>query len=256
MATMTMTGTSTTTINTMRNASNRWKDSSQMLREPACTDCTLKAPRRRPSLYRESSSSENDLDDDDDDDDSLTLTTSPVADSISTIDSDGFNESLKVCNFFERASRSELRPRRTIDGLSLSGHKSDSFLFVSQPLLPENKHLRRHIRFAPSVEERQYAVTHGDNPSCSGPCALTLDWEHSGSRRISYNDVLLRNRRAVRQLSAGERRQRLLQASAMSRDEMHMLDLQFVSERVESLQKELSGLTLDSKRLTKWPKAM
>jgi hypothetical protein len=153
-------------------------------------------------------------------------------------------------------SSSEVPPSRTEKnrGLSLSAHRSDSCLFVSQTATPENKHLRRHIRFAPSVQERQYALTLGDSPSCSGSYALSLGWEHTESKKVSYNDALLQKSRPVRQLSACERRRRLF--DMLSRDALHLLELKHVSEQVESLQKELTELGTDSKMLTKWPKAI
>jgi hypothetical protein len=229
----------------MLNASNRWKDH-QVASEPSSLgDLILKTPQRRPSLYVE-----------DTDDDSLTLPTSPIGDSLSTLDCDDLHESLNVLSFFESAATDcELRPRRAASGSCLSGHRSDSYLFVSQLAAPENKHLRRSIRFAPSVEEREYAITVDANLNCSGPCALTLDWEHAEPRKVSYNDTALRGARPVRQLAASERREWLQETAKLTADELRLIELQTVSEQVESLQKELTDISMESKACTRWPGA-
>lgn len=237
-----MTGEDTTSINTMINSGNRWKDS-QVSEPTSLGDLMLKTPRRRPSLYFEERESDN-----------STLSTIPIGDSISTID-DEMNESLNVFSFIDM-NGSDLRSRRrTSCGHHLSGHRSDSYLFISQLAVPENKHLRRSIRFASFVDEREYAITIGDNPSCSGPCALTLDWDHTETRKVTYNDVSLRKNRPLKQLSLFERRRRLQLLDRHTEEELHRLELEIVSHQVESLQRELSGLTVGSKERTKWPKS-
>ena len=229
----------------MLNASNRWKDHQVKVAHETSSlgDLILKTPQRRPSLYVEET-----------DDESLTLPTSPVGDSLSTLDCDDLHESLNVFSFFESSTADcEVRPRRARNGSILFGHRSDSYLFVSQLAAPENKHLRRSIRFAPLVEEREYAITVDAISSCSGPCALTLDWEHSEPRKVSYNDTFLRCARPVRQLAASERRQWLQETAKLTVDELRLIELQIVSEQVESLQKELTDLSSDSKAITRWP---
>jgi hypothetical protein len=123
--------------------------------------------------------------------------------------------------------------------ITFDGWNSGSWLYVPQFPVPENKHLRRKIQFADSVEQREYVVTVGDNPSCHGPCALTLDWMHTETRLIQYNESgsndyndgdcdawYAPSNRPAKYLSTEERRKRVLQFMTVSRGELRQLELQ------------------------------
>jgi hypothetical protein len=236
---------SSTSLNTMFNASDRWKDNDDG--EELCSsfgDLALKTPKRRPSLYIES--------DEEGDDDEFTAATDPV-DSTSTLgcDYDDYNESFTTLQFLEGACFD------TREYASSRAHRSDSFLYVSQCAVPENKHLRRRIRFAPSVEQREYALTVSDNPSCMGPCALTLDWSHTESKKVHYNDSLHRgNSRPVKQLSSDARRRRVMRVGSLDEEELQKLELELVTEKVKKLQEKVCALAVNEspKLLTSWPR--
>lgn len=246
----------TTSQNTMLNAGNRWKDSLQAdnCRLQSLGDLLLKAPERKPSVHVV----------DDSGDDQATLSTSPTGDSLSTLDdSVEFYESLDLLRFLESASTLDGRRYGAVDRCGPEGaqrrssHRSDSYLVLPQLAAPENKHLRRAIRFAPRVEVQKYAVTVGDSPSCGGPCALSLDWSHTEATRAPYNDLSSRVVLPVRQLTTGERRRRVLQVNALDRDELRALELDLVSGQVAAIERELTGLhrgALSNMR-TRWPGA-
>lgn len=130
---------------------------------------------------------------------------------------------------------------------------SCAWLHIPQFPVPENKHLRCRVSFAGTVEQREYAVTLGDNPSCHGPCALTLDWCHTEGTAAPYNDQhgsnddagygighAVASGRPARYLSASERRERVLAFMPVSPAELQRLENELVS---------LDGSNLPSKPL-------
>jgi hypothetical protein len=136
--------------------------------------------------------------------------------------------------FSKLLENAKTSPQSHGDDSSRFDFSSSSFVFFPQFPVPENKHLRRRIQFASTVEEREYAVTIGDNPSCHGPCALTLDWEYATTRSAPYHDEddydystdsSSRGRgRSVRYLSTDQRRKRVLQVGNVSLEDLRHLE--------------------------------
>ena len=86
----------------------------------------------------------------------------------------------------------------------------------------------RRVRFAPTCKVQEYVVTVGDNPSCSGPCALTLDWEHSPAYQQVHGQV---SGGGLKCLSLASRRERIMQVQGLTEQRLRLLELQ-VSNRL------------------------
>ena len=198
-----------TTNNTILNACNRWESSHGSDRDVVY----LKVPKRRPSI-------------------SFLGSHEPImpVGSRSCYKTDEKGAGHKPC------VDSDASPTTTT---RLDYRASEAWLCIPQFPVPENKHLRRRIRFADTVEQREYAVTLGDNPSCHGPCALTLDWCHTEGRAAPYNDQhgskdddgcglshLVASGRPARYLSTRDRRERVLVFMPVSRAELQQLELE------------------------------
>jgi hypothetical protein len=225
----------TTKSNTMLNSCNRWESFNSRKQGVLL----LKAPMRRLSMS---------LHGDDDVDDETTL--SPCTDDSYTANSQcQFNDSYEIRKFLEMNDSDE-------EGDGDDDKSTDAFMFLPQFPVPENKHLRRRIRFAPSVMQREYALTFGDNTSCHGPCPLSLDWKHTASKKVAYNDAVTGDTsascRSVRFLSTKQRRERLLRFVSDSIEKLHRLEFELskASPEHEEEEKQLSP----TGRRTAWPK--
>ncbi|GKZ00929.1 hypothetical protein MPSEU_001044400 [Mayamaea pseudoterrestris] len=83
----------------------------------------------------------------------------------------------------------------------------------------------RQVRFAPTCKIQEYAVTVGDNPSCSGACALTLDWEHTQAYQQVHGQIRS-NSGALKCLSQSSRRERVMAVQGLTQQKLRLLELQ------------------------------
>ena len=94
----------------------------------------------------------------------------------------------------------------------------------------QHRKKNRHVRFH-SVELREYAITLGDNPSCTGYFPITLDWHHAHPVEISIGDFEAdKNRRRHTtsklefHMDTQERWERLLLISGMNQSTLAFLE--------------------------------
>ncbi|GKZ00908.1 hypothetical protein MPSEU_001042400 [Mayamaea pseudoterrestris] len=210
---------STTSLNTLLNSCDRWEKSDREV-------LLLKVPKRRPSISMPCFGG---------DELALTMSSDDEKALETAYDKRSCPDEASLCSAFDPES-------------------SGTWLYVPQFPVPENKHLRQRIRFADAVEQREYAVTIGDNPSCHGPCALTLDWSHTETQVVDYNDVnninesiddgdcslWLPSNKLAKYLSTDERRERVLEfMPALGRDELQQLELRVAAPTSGLLDKRI-----------------